>query len=252
MENLYYSLDLPIFVFKSKWKLVVDPILDDKSSLVAKMGAFEKAGVKKFQKHPKPKSTDEAASQYDAICKWGWPGISIKEYYSSRIMRLLGLPAAPVQFIPFNKERVPFAALIHIIPSDSKGELWKLKNDEIQSLGIDPILVSRLKAFAMWASYSPGAEIGEFRITKDNIPFLVDHQDSLWINSEFCTPFEFPTKIDPEWEKYFIGKDQKEIAYKFWDDLTDAAKMLDVVFNGSPFSEFYWDHFYRMLTQRRP
>lgn len=77
-----------VFVRKTDWKLVSDPILDDERSLVAKMGAFEKAGIKKSQKHPKPTSMEEAASQYDAICKWGWLGISFKEYYASRLMRL--------------------------------------------------------------------------------------------------------------------------------------------------------------------
>jgi hypothetical protein len=182
----------------------------------------------------------------------GLAGYLVQGILRIQVDAVIGLPADPVQFIPLDKEGMPFATLIHVIPSKPKKELWRLGNENIQFERIDPVLVTKLKAFAVWASYSPGAEIGEFRITEDKTPFLINYQDSLWINSEFGTPLEFPEKFDPGWERYFLGQDQIEIANEFWNGLTEASKKLDLIFDGSKFSEFYRNHFSRVLTQRRP
>ena len=258
MDDLYYPVDFPSFADNKAWKLIIDPILDDENSLTSKFGATLRIKGK-VRRETKPTSADEAAAIYDAICKYGWPGTVIKEYFCSRLMRLAGLPAAPVQFIVLPKKTsiFNFGTLIHIIPSRPANELWKMNRSEIEAYQLDPSLVVKLKAFAIWASFIPGNEIGEFRISNTNIPFLIDHQDSLWINA-FGIPEIFPKNIHNDWKMFFVGNDQIDQAELFWKELSILAQqlnILDFVDNkalGITMIMIYRKHFSEMLKKRRP
>jgi hypothetical protein len=69
-------------------------------------------------------------------------------------------------------------------------------------------LVSRLKAFVIWTSAAGANESGEFRLALDGTPFVVDHQDSLFVGSLMTSrTIAQPTLPDAV---------QRQVAAEFW------------------------------------
>ena len=252
-DQLFYPLDLPSLAKFSEWRLVEDPILDNVGSLTAKMGANRK-GNGRHVRTPKPGTPEEAALRYDAILKYGWPGTSIKEWVCSRLIRLCNLPAAPVQILNLQRRPglgVPFGALIHVIPSVNAPELWNLSSNDLCARGINPEIVAKLKAFVIWISGMPGNEIGEFRLSLDGCPFMIDHQDVLFLDS-FGNLKDYPKTIPTNyWRSFFPDPEQIEIAKTFWTCLPGIVYrfgQLDPL--GAKLFENFQPHLMRFLTSR--
>lgn len=206
------------------------------------------------------------SSGLKAIVKAEYEPIVYAEFCWSRLARMAGLPAVPVQLYKFSSQflrshrlSLPFGTLIEWIQSKDCEWLWRCKSQFIEEEGIDAVQVAKLKAFALWAN-PVGREIGEFILSKEKIPFLVDHQDAFFPvrDSQFM--------IDRcMLDRYIIDNEQREQAFLFWETLPSLlnsehwSKFYDftsqIPMDISPFADStgsLGDHIQKMLLYCRP
>lgn len=161
-----------------------------------------------------------------AIIKTGWPGTSVKELTWSRLARLVGLPAAPAQLImPRRSSSAGLGVIIWLVESGPADWLWTATTPELQAKGVAVKTVSRLKAFVLWTSAAGANEIGEFRLASDGMPFVVDHQDSLFISGLATTTLIAPRVLPVAYlHRIFPDDAQLEEAVSFWRGLAGQVR----------------------------
>lgn len=244
MNPLFYSSDLEYEAVTSDWRIQREIWLGMSQKYKAKHRQSDRKGIVKADHEP---------TIYAEFC---W----------SRLARMAGLPAAPVQLLHFSRQflnkhhfSIPVGTLIWWIPSKNSEWLWRCKSDFIQQEGINEATVAKLKAFALWANPA-GGEVGEFMLSTEKTPFLIDHQDAFFLVRE--NHFQ----IDPFMlKRHLVDEKQQEYARIFWDSL---PRILDseawpplyelasqVPMEISPFSDSkksLGEHIKNMLLHRRP
>jgi hypothetical protein len=166
--------------------------------------------------------TRNCLSEQTGIVKARFEQILFAEFCWSRLARMAGLPAVPVQWLTFSRQFIsrhkytiglPFGILIWWIPSKEASRIWKLPSKQLRAEGLDVKLVSELKAFALW-SHAGGGEVGEFMVSNDGIPFLVDQQDAFYMISKGEVVIS-PWMI----RNYLVDEEQYQYAREFWTTL---------------------------------
>lgn len=244
MNPLFYSPDLPYDAVSSDWRIQREIWLGMSQKYKAKHRQLNQKGIVKVEHEP----------------------TIFAEFCWSRLARMAGLPSAPAQMLHFSQQflrshrlSIPVGTLIWWIYSQDSEWLWRCKSEFIRQEGIDEAIVAKLKAFALWAHPS-GGEVGEFLLSKEKTPFLVDHQDAFFlIREDHLHIDQFMIK------RHLVDDKQMEHAKSFWDALPRILEMeawpsfyelaCQVPMDISPFSDSkgsLGDHIQNMLLHRRP